>query len=227
MALAVLVFGCVFAATAGSREALSTRTQAVRQTLAATSPLAQTITATSTWTGLTEDLGIGNEPAARTSAGLTAAQLGELTSQLRDDFDRGLIHLGPADTDWLAMTSQPHNVMSNLGAAAKNAQVKLESHVPAAAYPVHAAGAAGRYPGTVPRAARASAAAAGRGDVADRRRLRPARGLEGGDQRAGDLHRPARQARSRSEVTGIVAPRTGVVVVLGLLPRAVLPPTWS
>ena len=34
LALAVLVFGCVLAATAGPREALNTRTQALRQTLA-------------------------------------------------------------------------------------------------------------------------------------------------------------------------------------------------
>jgi putative ABC transport system permease protein len=152
VALAVLVFGCVFAATAGPREALSTRTQAVRQTLAATSPLAQTITATSTWTGLTEDLGIGNGAGGARGAGLTTAQLGEMTSQLRHDFDRGLIHLGPADTDWLAMTSQPHNVMSNLGAAAKNAQVKLEVtyRQPLSRYMRLVAG---RYPGTVSRAA--------------------------------------------------------------------------
>jgi hypothetical protein len=44
LALAVLVFGCVLAATAGPREALSTRTQALRQTIATIPPLGRTIT---------------------------------------------------------------------------------------------------------------------------------------------------------------------------------------
>jgi putative ABC transport system permease protein len=151
-ALAVLVFGCVFAATAGPREALSTRTQALRQTLAATSPLERTITATSTWTGLTEDLGGGNGAGGGQNADLTTGQLGQITSQLRGDFDRGLIHLGPVGTDWLAMTSQPHNVMTNLGAAAKNDQVKLEVtyRQPLTRYMRLVAG---RYPGTVSPAA--------------------------------------------------------------------------
>jgi putative ABC transport system permease protein len=151
-ALAVLVFGCVFAATAGPREALSTRTQALRQTLAATSPLERTITATSTWTGLTDDLGTGNGAGGARSASLTAGQLGGITGQLRDDFDRGLIHLGPAGTDWLAMTSQPHNVMNSLGGATRYDQVKIEVtyRQPLTRYMRLVAGS---YPGTVSTAA--------------------------------------------------------------------------
>jgi hypothetical protein len=45
LALAVLVFGCVLGATAGPREALNIRTQALRQTLGDIPPLGQTITA--------------------------------------------------------------------------------------------------------------------------------------------------------------------------------------
>ena len=141
LALAVLVFGCVFAATAGPREALATRTQALRQTLAATSPLAQTITVTVDMDRPQRRLGINSTTLARrTTVNLTAAQLGEITSQLRDDFDRGLVHLAPPGTDWSAMTSRPHNVMSNLGAARQGCPGQARGHVPAAVPPAHAAG---------------------------------------------------------------------------------------
>ena len=49
LALAALVFGCVLAATAGPREALKIRTQALRQELASIPPLGQTITVSTTW----------------------------------------------------------------------------------------------------------------------------------------------------------------------------------
>jgi putative ABC transport system permease protein len=162
VALGVLVFACVFAATAGPREALATRTQALQQALAATSPLERTITTTSTWTGLTEDLGNGNGGGQNVS--LSAGQLGEITSQLRDDFDRGPIRLAPASTDWLAMTSQPHNVLSNVGGAAKNDQVKLEVtyRQPLAQYMRLVAG---RYPGTVSLAATPGSTKIGRATI--------------------------------------------------------------
>ena len=147
-ALAVLVFGCVFAATAGPREAVSGRTQALRQALAATTPLAQTITTSTTWSAITADLNKSFNAGGALSASLTAGQLGEIASQLHNDFDRGSIHLAPVGADWLAMTSQPHNVTSSLSGAAKNAQVKLEVtyRQPLAGYMRLVAG---RYPGTV------------------------------------------------------------------------------
>ncbi len=49
LALAVLVFGCVLAATAGPREALNVRTQALLQTVARIAPLGRTITVSTTW----------------------------------------------------------------------------------------------------------------------------------------------------------------------------------
>ena len=49
VALALLVLGLVLAAAAGPRAALASRTTALRQTLAATPPLTQTMTATTTW----------------------------------------------------------------------------------------------------------------------------------------------------------------------------------
>ena len=52
LALALLALGCVFAALAGPREALATRTQALRQTLSATSPLAQAIVVSGNYNGI-------------------------------------------------------------------------------------------------------------------------------------------------------------------------------
>ena len=114
-ALALLVFGCVFAVTAGPREALATRTQALRQTLAATPALAQTIVVTATWNGVTTALGAA-EFGAPGGGNLTAAQLGEITGQLHGDFDRGVVHLAPPGADWAAMTSGAHTVTSTLPA---------------------------------------------------------------------------------------------------------------
>jgi putative ABC transport system permease protein len=123
LALFVLVFCCVLAATAGPREALATRTQAVRQTLAATSPLAQAIVASSTWNDITSDLSpTGNGPGG---GNLTAAQLGEITGQLHGDFDHGVVRLTPAGTDWAAMTSGGIDVTSSLPAVGGTA-VKLQ-----------------------------------------------------------------------------------------------------
>ena len=47
--LALLTFLAVLAATAGARETLASRTQAVRQTVAATAPTTRTITVTAAW----------------------------------------------------------------------------------------------------------------------------------------------------------------------------------
>ena len=98
-ALALLAFGAVFAATAGPREALASRTQALQQTIAATPPLARVISVTTTWTGVSSQLrsgGFGNGGGFGNSSGggnLTAAQVGEITGQLHDEFSHGVIRL--------------------------------------------------------------------------------------------------------------------------------------
>lgn len=160
-ALAVLVLGCVFAATAGPREALAARTKAVRQTLTATTPLARTITATTTWSHVTQDLGGTFSGSGTINARLTAAQLGEITSQLHGDFDRGLIHLAPAGSDWSAVTTELHDVEGGIGGPAKDAEVKLEVtyRQPLASYMRLVAG---RYPGKVHLAAAPSSTKFGR-----------------------------------------------------------------
>jgi len=122
-ALTLLTFGAVFAATAGPREALATRTQALRQTLASAPPLAQTIAASTSWTGLVSTLATATPGAP--ARNLTAAQLGGITGQLHDDFDRGVIHLAPVSADWMGMTSNLQPAESSLPAAG-GVPVRLE-----------------------------------------------------------------------------------------------------
>jgi putative ABC transport system permease protein len=114
-ALMLLTLGAVFAATAGPREALATRTQALRHTLAGAPPLAQTIVAATSWTGLVNTLAAASP--GLPAGDLTAAQLGEITGQLHADFNRGVIHMAPVSADWMGMTSNLQPVNSRLPAA--------------------------------------------------------------------------------------------------------------
>jgi putative ABC transport system permease protein len=114
-ALAVLVFGCVFAVATGPREALKTRTEALRQTLAATTPLTQAITATTTWgqfTHAVQSANLGSPPATN----LGPADLNDVMSQLHGDFSHGVVHLAPIATDWTSMTSGGRDVISAIPA---------------------------------------------------------------------------------------------------------------
>ncbi len=102
VALGLLTLCAVFAATAGVREALVTRTQALRQTLAAASRSRRTITASPTATPC--------HVPWRTRAGasrhnLTAGQISEISGQLHADFDHGAVSLAPASTDWASLTT--------------------------------------------------------------------------------------------------------------------------
>jgi putative ABC transport system permease protein len=133
-ALAVLVFGCVFAVTAGPREVLKTRTQALRQTLAATAPLAQAITATSTWSQVTGAIEVTNFRGSSTM-NLGPAGLNDIMSQLHGDFSRGAARLAPLTTDWVSMTSGGHDVVSAIPSVG-GTPVKMEVsyRVPLASY---------------------------------------------------------------------------------------------
>jgi putative ABC transport system permease protein len=108
--LALLTLGAVFAATAGPRETQATRTQALRQTLSTAPPLARTIVASTSWTGLLNSIAAAAPDTPL--SGLTAAQLDEITSQLHDDFNQGVVHLAPVSADWMGMTSGTHLVQS-------------------------------------------------------------------------------------------------------------------
>ena len=124
VALALLTLCAVFAATAGVREALITRTQALRQTLAAAPSISKTITASGNWNAVStalENASLGGVPVSN----LTAAQITEISGQLHAGFDRGAVSLAPASTDWASLTTGANLVQSALPAVG-DIQVKLE-----------------------------------------------------------------------------------------------------
>jgi len=123
IALALLTFFTVFAATAGVRETLVTATRAVRQTLASATPLARTIMVSAP---------ASNVSGALTSSGegglLTNEQLTEITDELHHDYNgygHGVVRLAPASDDWAAVTSGLNLVESSLPAV-DGVDVRLE-----------------------------------------------------------------------------------------------------
>jgi putative ABC transport system permease protein len=100
--LALLTLGAVFAATAGPRESLASRTQAVRQTVAATLPLTRTITVSAAWNDVQGVLSYTNSANELTS--IAPATIDAVTDQLHADFNRAPVSLAPTGTDWSSMT---------------------------------------------------------------------------------------------------------------------------
>jgi putative ABC transport system permease protein len=150
-ALAVLVFGCVFVATAAPREALASRTLALRQALGGSLPAARSIVVSSSWSGISSSLvngrrngpfGIGTGSPA---ANLKVGQLAEITGQLHDDLDRGVVHLAPPAQDWSGALAKPHTVTSKLPAVG-GYEVRLEVSY-RQPFTGHLRLVAGRYPG--------------------------------------------------------------------------------
>jgi len=128
-ALALLTLGAVFAATAGPREALATRTQALRQTLASAPPLAQTIVASTSWTTLINTLTAAGPGVP--AGNFTTAQLGSITSQLHASYNRGVIHLAPVSAAWMGMTTSLHLVTSPVpGAGATPVEIEVAYRQP-------------------------------------------------------------------------------------------------
>ena len=101
--LALLTFCAVFAATAGARESLASRTQAVRQTVAGNLPLTRTITVTAAWSDVQSVLSYGNS--ANEVASVPPGTIDALTGQLHADFNRAPVRLTPARTDWSSITT--------------------------------------------------------------------------------------------------------------------------
>jgi putative ABC transport system permease protein len=100
--LALLTFLAVFAATAGAREALASKTQAVRQTVAATLPLTRTITVSAAWNNVQGVLSSTNSANELTS--IAPATIDTITDQLHADFNRAPVSLTPTGTDWSSIT---------------------------------------------------------------------------------------------------------------------------
>jgi putative ABC transport system permease protein len=148
--LALLAFGCVLAAAAGPRQALATRTQALHQTLGATSPLDQAIVTSSTWTQLTGNM-TATQGNGQPTGNITESQLREIGTQLHGDFNRGIVQLAPRDEDWASMTSSIHDVLGTVPAVGGN-EVKLEVTY-RQPFTEHTKLIAGHYPGAAGAAA--------------------------------------------------------------------------
>jgi putative ABC transport system permease protein len=101
--LALLTFCAVFAATAGARETLASRTQAVRQTVAATLPTTRTITVSADWHDVQSVISFVNNTGDPTTI-VPPATIDAITSSLHADFNRAPVSLTPAGTDWSSMT---------------------------------------------------------------------------------------------------------------------------
>ena len=102
--LALLTFLAVFAATAGARETLASRTQAVRQTVASASPLTRTITVSANWNEVQGVLSNVSNAVAATDT-VPPAMIDEITSSLHAAFNRAPVSLTPAGTDWSSITT--------------------------------------------------------------------------------------------------------------------------
>ena len=111
--LALLTFLAVFAATAGARETLASRTQAVRQTVAATSPTTRAITVSAAWHDVQSVVSFGNNAGDPTTI-VPSATINALASALHVAFNRAPVRLAPADTDWSAMTVPFHYIDDDL-----------------------------------------------------------------------------------------------------------------
>jgi putative ABC transport system permease protein len=108
--LALLTFCAVFAATAGARETLASRTQAVRQTMAATIPTTRTITVSADWHDVQSVISFINNTGDPTTI-VPPATIDAITASLHADFNRAPVSLTPAGTDWSSMTV-PFNLVN-------------------------------------------------------------------------------------------------------------------
>jgi putative ABC transport system permease protein len=121
--LALLAFCAVFAATAGARETLVSRTQAVRQTLAATTPTTRTITVSAAWYDVQGVLAYDNSANERTL--IPPATIDAITGQLHAAFNRAPVSLTPAGTDWSSITT-PLNLVNDDLPGTGGTPVKIE-----------------------------------------------------------------------------------------------------
>ena len=120
--LALLTLCLVFGATAASRVALATRTEALRQTLAAAPQLASTIAVAGSWQGISTALSTSGQSTPQT---LSEQQGAEISGELRGDLNKGVVRLAPASADWVALTSQL-NTLTSSPPGADGLPLKLE-----------------------------------------------------------------------------------------------------
>jgi putative ABC transport system permease protein len=122
--LALLTFLAVFAATAGARETIASRTKAVRQTVAATVPTARTITVSAAWHDVQTVISFVNNTGDPTTI-VPSATIDAITSSLRAGFNHAPVSLTPADTDWSSITV-PFNPINDDLPGTGRTPVKIE-----------------------------------------------------------------------------------------------------
>ena len=189
--LALLTFLAVFAATAGARETLASRTQAVRQTLAATAPTTRTINVSAAWNDVQKVLSFDNNAIVNTSI-VPPATIDAITGQLHAVFNRAPVTLTPAGTDWSSITTPFTPVNGDLpGTGGTPVKIEVTERQPLGpqmrllsgrfpvATPVPSAAAGTGKPG----GQTAGRDAPGRHDQADGGNVGPARGLRVRDPR--------------------------------------------
>lgn len=146
ISLALLTFFAVFVATVGAREALASRTQALRQTIAANPALSRTIIVTSTWTDVQGALA-SSDPYGSPPT-VTSSTISGIGGQLRGDFDRGPVTLGPASADLSLMTSGLNLLPSTLpGTGPTPVKLEITERQP---FPDQMRLVSGRYPAATP-----------------------------------------------------------------------------
>jgi len=101
IALALLAGGCVLAVTAGPRQAQATAQRALRQTMNGLDTVDQSIVASSNAATINDDL----SPAGGQAPNLTAANLSDITTQLRGYFGAAPVTLAPRSADWAGITT--------------------------------------------------------------------------------------------------------------------------
>ena len=122
--LALLTFLAVFASTAGAREAVASRTQAVRQTVSATAPTTRTITVSAPWHDVQTVISFVNNTGDPTTI-VPSATINAITASLHAAFNRAPVSLSPADADWSSMTV-PFNPINDDLPGTGSTPVKIE-----------------------------------------------------------------------------------------------------
>ena len=198
--LALLAFCAVFAATAGAREALASRTQAVRQTVAATTPATRTITVSAAWNDVQRVLSYDNSAQALTS--IPPATIDAISSSLRTDFNRAPVSLTPAGTDWSSITTGFNLVNGELpGTGGTPVRIEVTERQP---FGAQMRLLSGRFPVATP----AHAPAAQTLQVAMTRQTAATLGLHAGST----FVMPGPELASTGAVTAITVVVTGIVV---------------
>ncbi|HEY1627384.1 MAG TPA: hypothetical protein VGG16_26685 [Streptosporangiaceae bacterium] len=110
IALALLAGGCVFAATAGPRQAQASAQRALQQTMDAVTPLDKSIVVGSSWAVLNSSIASATGNAS--AQDLTPAIVDRVTTQLRRDFGAGSLRLNPRPADWFGMNPGLYTVLT-------------------------------------------------------------------------------------------------------------------